>query len=205
MAELETKKGAEPPAEQGPSPSLAGGAAAPADRRGTRSLQSWGRGRPEGRGYRDPQPVAPLPGAGRHPRRDPPQQHHHDRSDRGREDGDRSSAGAARRRAVSSRWRRRSSPRWVTSDATWSPWCADLVDSAINMVRGEREDDIYPQAEARAEERLLDLLLPSPSAQGGATGARRGSWTAAGGSATRGCRPAAGVAHPVRGLSQGRR
>ena len=44
----------------------------------------------------------------------------------------------------------------------------DLVDSAINMVRGEREDDIYPQAEARAEERLLDLLLPSPSAQGGA-------------------------------------
>ncbi len=36
----------------------------------------------------------------------------------------------------------------------------DLVDSAINMVRGEREDDVYPQAEARAEERLLDLLLP---------------------------------------------
>jgi len=39
----------------------------------------------------------------------------------------------------------------------------DLVDSAINMVRGEREDDVYPQAEARAEERLLDLLLPPPS------------------------------------------
>jgi ATP-dependent HslUV protease ATP-binding subunit HslU len=36
----------------------------------------------------------------------------------------------------------------------------DLVDSAINMVRGEREDDVYPTAEARAEERLLDLLLP---------------------------------------------
>src|SRR5512143_2056398 len=36
----------------------------------------------------------------------------------------------------------------------------DLVDSAINMVRGEREDDVYPQAETRAEERLLDLLLP---------------------------------------------
>ena len=44
----------------------------------------------------------------------------------------------------------------------------DLVDSAINMVRGEREDDIYPQAEARAEERLLDLLLPPPGALGGA-------------------------------------
>ena len=39
----------------------------------------------------------------------------------------------------------------------------DLVDSAIQMVRGEREDDIYPQAEARAEERLLDLLLPPAS------------------------------------------
>lgn len=38
----------------------------------------------------------------------------------------------------------------------------DLVDSAINMVRGEREDEVYPQAEARAEERLLDLLLPAP-------------------------------------------
>jgi ATP-dependent HslUV protease ATP-binding subunit HslU len=36
----------------------------------------------------------------------------------------------------------------------------DLVDSAINMVRGEREDDVYPVAEARAEERLLDLMLP---------------------------------------------
>ncbi len=43
----------------------------------------------------------------------------------------------------------------------------DLVDSAINMVRGEREDDVYPQAEARAEERLLDLLLPQPAALGG--------------------------------------
>src|SRR5512137_1638276 len=53
----------------------------------------------------------------------------------------------------------------------------DLVDSAINMVRGEREDDVYPQAETRAEERLLDLLLPplaapapppaAPAAEGG--------------------------------------
>jgi ATP-dependent HslUV protease ATP-binding subunit HslU len=38
----------------------------------------------------------------------------------------------------------------------------DLVDAAISMVRTEREDDIYPQAEQRAEERLLDLLLPLP-------------------------------------------
>jgi len=39
----------------------------------------------------------------------------------------------------------------------------ELVDSAITMVRGEREDDLYPQAEERAEERLLDLLLPAPA------------------------------------------
>ncbi|MBI1723733.1 MAG: ATP-dependent protease ATPase subunit HslU [Gemmatimonadetes bacterium] len=39
----------------------------------------------------------------------------------------------------------------------------DLLDSAINMVRGEREDEVYPQAEERAENRLLDLLLPPPA------------------------------------------
>ena len=38
----------------------------------------------------------------------------------------------------------------------------DLVDAAINMVRTEREDEVFPQAEERAEERLLDLLLPPP-------------------------------------------
>ena len=38
----------------------------------------------------------------------------------------------------------------------------ELVDVAINMVRTEREDDVYPTAEQRAEERLLDLLLPLP-------------------------------------------
>jgi ATP-dependent HslUV protease ATP-binding subunit HslU len=36
----------------------------------------------------------------------------------------------------------------------------DLVDAAISLVRTEREDEVYGQAEARAEERLLDLLLP---------------------------------------------
>jgi ATP-dependent HslUV protease ATP-binding subunit HslU len=40
----------------------------------------------------------------------------------------------------------------------------DLVDSAINMVRPEREDEVYPQAEQRADERLLDLLLPAAPA-----------------------------------------
>ncbi len=49
----------------------------------------------------------------------------------------------------------------------------DLADSAINMVRGEREDEVYPTAEQRAEERLLDLLLPTtpPPAAEGAGGA----------------------------------
>ncbi|HEX6372182.1 MAG TPA: AAA family ATPase, partial [Longimicrobium sp.] len=37
----------------------------------------------------------------------------------------------------------------------------DLVDVAVNMVRTEREDGVQEQAEQRAEERLLDLLLPS--------------------------------------------
>jgi ATP-dependent HslUV protease ATP-binding subunit HslU len=36
----------------------------------------------------------------------------------------------------------------------------DLVDAAINMVRGEREDEVFPIAEERAEERLLELLFP---------------------------------------------
>lgn len=36
----------------------------------------------------------------------------------------------------------------------------DLVDAAINLVRTEREDEVYDQAERKADERLLDLLLP---------------------------------------------
>ncbi|MDH5804546.1 MAG: ATP-dependent protease ATPase subunit HslU [Gemmatimonadota bacterium] len=39
----------------------------------------------------------------------------------------------------------------------------DLVDASINMVRNEREEDVFPTAEERVEERLLDLLLPPPS------------------------------------------
>ncbi len=58
----------------------------------------------------------------------------------------------------------------------------ELVDVAINMVRTEREDDVYPEAELRAEERLLDLLLPaapappvpaSPAGSGGESGSAR--------------------------------
>jgi ATP-dependent HslUV protease ATP-binding subunit HslU len=36
----------------------------------------------------------------------------------------------------------------------------DLVDSAVNMVRTDREDDVQEVAEQRVEERLLDLLIP---------------------------------------------
>ena len=36
----------------------------------------------------------------------------------------------------------------------------DLADVAVNMVRAEREDDVSEVAEARVEDRLLDLLLP---------------------------------------------
>jgi ATP-dependent HslUV protease ATP-binding subunit HslU len=39
----------------------------------------------------------------------------------------------------------------------------DLVDAAVNLVRTEREDEVYPQAEQRAEEKLLSLLLPEPA------------------------------------------
>ena len=51
----------------------------------------------------------------------------------------------------------------------------DLVDTAVNLVRAEREDDVEAEAEAAAEERLLDLLLPPvrPARPAG-TGARRG-------------------------------
>jgi ATP-dependent HslUV protease ATP-binding subunit HslU len=49
----------------------------------------------------------------------------------------------------------------------------DLVDAAINMVRTEREDEVFPQAEQRADERLLDLLLPAPP-PAGAVGQRGG-------------------------------
>jgi len=36
----------------------------------------------------------------------------------------------------------------------------DLVETAVSMVRAEREDDVQDEAQSRVEERLLDLLLP---------------------------------------------
>ncbi len=38
----------------------------------------------------------------------------------------------------------------------------DLVESAINMVRRERETEVQEVAKQKVEERLLDLLLPTP-------------------------------------------
>src|SRR2546430_1381802 len=38
----------------------------------------------------------------------------------------------------------------------------DLVESAIDMVRGEREAEVEDLANERVDERLLDLLLPPP-------------------------------------------
>jgi ATP-dependent HslUV protease ATP-binding subunit HslU len=38
----------------------------------------------------------------------------------------------------------------------------ELVDAGITLVRAEREDEVYGEAEKRADDRLLDLLLPAP-------------------------------------------
>jgi len=51
----------------------------------------------------------------------------------------------------------------------------DLVDAAINMVRTEREDEVYPQAQSRSDERLLDLLLPPLPASAGGKGGKAGT------------------------------
>ena len=42
----------------------------------------------------------------------------------------------------------------------------DLVDVAINMLREEQLQDVAQQAEDRAEERVLDALLPAPRDSG---------------------------------------
>jgi ATP-dependent HslUV protease ATP-binding subunit HslU len=41
----------------------------------------------------------------------------------------------------------------------------DLVDGGINMVRSEREEEVFPTAERRAEDKLVELLFPTPSAK----------------------------------------
>src|SRR5215510_6795925 len=46
----------------------------------------------------------------------------------------------------------------------------DLVESAIDMVRSEREAEVEELAHERVDERLLDLLLPPPTAPTPAAG-----------------------------------
>jgi ATP-dependent HslUV protease ATP-binding subunit HslU len=45
----------------------------------------------------------------------------------------------------------------------------DLVDTAVNLVRAEREEEVEEPAAAAAEERLLDLLLPPVPQEGSRT------------------------------------
>ena len=47
----------------------------------------------------------------------------------------------------------------------------DLVESAIDLVRTERESEVEDLAHDRADERILDLLLPAPADAGGASAA----------------------------------
>jgi ATP-dependent HslUV protease ATP-binding subunit HslU len=48
----------------------------------------------------------------------------------------------------------------------------DLVEIAIDMVREEKMEDVEDKAEMNAEDRLLDLLLPSAPSQAGGTQAK---------------------------------
>jgi ATP-dependent HslUV protease ATP-binding subunit HslU len=50
----------------------------------------------------------------------------------------------------------------------------DLVDSAIEMVRQERESEVEDLANEKVDERLLDLLLPPPAAEGQNVGRSEG-------------------------------
>ncbi len=59
----------------------------------------------------------------------------------------------------------------------------DLVDTAVNLVRAEREDEVEEAAAAAAENRLLDLLLPPvrPARPAGVGTRRAGARESAGG------------------------
>lgn len=59
----------------------------------------------------------------------------------------------------------------------------DLVESAIDLVRTEREQEVEDLAQDRVEERLLDLLLPAPAEAPGASGPGEGAAGATAGSA----------------------
>src|SRR4026209_1190354 len=46
----------------------------------------------------------------------------------------------------------------------------DLVEISIDMVRNEKLEEVADKADANAEERILDLLLPPPASPGASTG-----------------------------------
>ncbi len=57
----------------------------------------------------------------------------------------------------------------------------DLVESAIDMVRNEREAEVEDLATERVDERILDLLLPAPQEEKAAAGAAASPAAAQGG------------------------
>ncbi|MFI5249097.1 MAG: ATP-dependent protease ATPase subunit HslU [Gemmatimonadales bacterium] len=68
----------------------------------------------------------------------------------------------------------------------------DLVESAIDMVRTERESEVEDLANERVDERLLDLLLPPPATTGPTAGPNAGP-NGVGGTST----PASAASRPV--------
>ena len=75
----------------------------------------------------------------------------------------------------------------------------DLVESAIDMVRSERESEVEDLAHERVDERLLDLLLPPPAAaQDARAGATAGTGTpgTAGGTDGGASSPTSGAQNP---------
>jgi ATP-dependent HslUV protease ATP-binding subunit HslU len=71
----------------------------------------------------------------------------------------------------------------------------DLVESAIDMVRNERENEVEDLAQEKVDERLLDLLLPPPKPQDGGS--------AAAGPTASGARATAGVGTAASGSVRG--
>ena len=61
----------------------------------------------------------------------------------------------------SSRWRRPSSPKWATSAGMPNPWCGTWWTPPSTWCAPSGRTRSIPQAEQRADERLLDLLLPA--------------------------------------------
>jgi len=82
----------------------------------------------------------------------------------------------------------------------------DLVDSAVDMVRTERESEVEDLAQERVEERLLDLLLPpsdnGTGGQSGGTGAKAPGATGSSATGTTSGGPGTGMGGPgVSGVS----